>query len=56
MSIFRNGCLIIANFFINLSKYRQIHVIIRCQLTVLMPLFSDRIKEQLLISDNQKEK
>ena len=55
MSIFRNMCLKIANFH-NLSKNRQIHVINRCQLTVLMPLFSDRIKEQLLYFDDQRTK
>ena len=54
VSIFRNMCLKIANFH-NLSKNRQIHVINRCQLTVLMPLFSNRIKQQLLIFDNKKQ-
>ena len=38
------------------SSFRQIHVINSCQLTVLMPLFSNRIKEQLLFFDNQKTK
>ena len=55
VSIFRKVFLKIANFH-NLSKNRQIHVINRCQLTVLMPLFSDRIKEQLLYFDDQKTK